>query len=155
MATGLKHLITCRCVLPQLKRVPNSPCHQFTVFSVVEDDGAVRVKYAQCNNCGIIHRVTEVNRSEIVSREAMSSIPTVDDIRASLPQRLAEVLEANGADLPTWEAAQFIVENKRWGDFVVLSTDEEGGLRQGKYVRIIGENLLKVETFTREEVTSR
>lgn len=155
MATGLKHLITCRCVLPQLKRVPNSPSHQFIVFSVIEDDGSVRVRYAQCNNCGIIHRVTEVNRSDVVPREAMRAIPTVDDIRASLPRGLAEVLESNVADLPTWEMAQFIVENKRWGDFVVLSTDEEDGLRQGKYVRIIGENLLKVETFTREEVTSR
>lgn len=155
MATGLKHLITCRCVLPQLKRVANSPSHQFPVFSVVEDDGKVRVKYAQCNNCGIVHCVTEINRSDVVPREAMNSIPSIDDIRASLPQRLADLLEQNGADLPTWEMAQFIVDNKQWGGFVVLSTDEEGGLRQGKYVRIIGENLLRVETFTREEITTR
>jgi len=155
MATGLKHLITCRCVLPQLKRAANAPSHQFIVFSVIEDDGSVRVKYAQCNNCGIIHRVTEVNRSEVVPRESMRAIPTIDDVKASLSPQLAGVLEANDADLPTWEMAQFIVENKRWGDFVVLSTDEEDGLRQGKYVRIIGENLLKVETFTREEVTTR
>jgi len=155
VATGLKHLITCRCVLPQLKRVANSPSHQFAVFSAIEDDGSVRVRYAQCNNCGIIHRVTEINKSDVVPREAMRAIPTIDDIKASLPPRLVDVLEMNDADLPTWEAAQFIVENKRWGDFVVLSTDEEDGLRQGKYVRIIGENLLKVETFTREETTSK
>jgi len=155
MATGLKHLITCRCVLPQYKRSPNPPAHQFVVFSVIEDDGSFRTKFAQCNNCGIVHRVIEVNRSDIVAREAMSSLPTIDDIRASLPQRLVGVLDSANADISSWEMAQFIIENKRWGDFVVLSTDEEDGLRQGKYVRIIGDDLLKVETFTREEVTSR
>lgn len=124
----------------------------FAVFSVVEDDGEFRVRFAQCNNCGIIHRVTEFNRSVVVSREAMGSLVSIDDVRASLPARLADLLEANNVDLATWEMASFIVENKRWGDFVVLAADEESGLRQGKYVRILGEALFKVESFTREEI---
>lgn len=152
MATSLKHLITCRCVLPQMKRRDDPPQHQFVVFSVIEDDGSFRIRFSQCNNCGIIHKVTEVNRSEIVTRESMGSLPTIDDIKPNLPPRLVDVLEANAVDLATWETAQFIIDNKHWGDFVVLSTDEEDGLRQGKYVRIMGENLIKVETFTREEV---
>lgn len=152
MAQGLKHLITCRCVLPQLKRMDNAPQHQFAVFSVIEDDGSFRPRFAQCNNCGIVHKVIDVCRSEVVSREAMGSLPTVDDIKAGMPPNLANLLEANGAELATWELAQFILENKQWGNFVVLTTDEEDGLRQGKYVRILGENMFKVETFVREEV---
>ena len=152
MVTALKHLVTCRCILPQFKRMDDPPQHQFVVFSVIEDDGSLRVRFTQCNNCGIIHKVTEINRSEIVAKESMASIATIDDVKLSIPPQLALVLEANDVDLSTWELAQFIIENKRWGDFVVLSTDEDAGLRQGKYVRIIGENLFKVETFTRDEV---
>lgn len=152
MATGLKHLITCRCVLPQLKRRDNPPRHMFVVFSVIDDDGNFRTKFAQCNCCGIVHKVTEINRSEILAREAMPSLRGVDDIKPTLPARLAELLEGSHADLASWEMAQFIIDNKQWGSFVVLNTDEESGMRQGKYVKILGENLIRVETFTRDEV---
>ena len=128
------------------------PQHQFIVFSAIEDDGTFRVRFAQCNNCGIVHKVVDVCRSEVVSREAMGSLPTVDDIKAGLPAPLANLLEQNDVDLSTWEMAQFILENKQWGNFVVMQTDEEDGLRQGKYVRILSETMFKVETFTREEV---
>lgn len=152
MATGMKHLITCRCVLPQLKRVTNPPQHQFVVFSVIEDNGTFRPRFSQCNNCGIIHKVIDVCRSEIVPREAMGSLTTIDDIKASLTPQLVNLLDVNSVDLSTWEMAQFIIEYKQWGNFVVLSTDEEDGTRQGKYLRIMGETLFKVETFMREEV---
>jgi hypothetical protein len=62
------------------------------------------------------------------------------------------VLETAQVDLPTWEHALFIVENKLWGDFVVLNSDSDGTSKQGKIVKILGENLLKVETFMRDEV---
>lgn len=153
MITCLKHLITCRCVLPQFKRRDDPPQHMFTVFSIIDDVGNVKQKFAQCNNCGIIHKVVEINRSEIMKgKEDMPSIANVDDIKVSLPQRLTALLEVNDVDLPTWEMAQFIYDNERWGEFVVLATDEDGGTREGKYVRILGKDMFKVETFTREEV---
>jgi hypothetical protein len=140
-------------VLPQFKRLPNPPAHQFTVFSVINDDDTVKPKFAQCTNCGVIHRVTEISRSEIVQgREAMSSILSISDIRASLPEGLAALLENSQADLPTWEAVQFIYENKQWGNFVVLTSDTEGDTKQGKYVRLLGEKMFKVEIYERTEV---
>lgn len=148
---GYKHLVHCRCVLPQFKKMADPPPHQFTVFSVVDDDDKVKLKYAQCPNCGIVHRVTEIGKSEVVNgREAMSTILTTNDIKPSLPEALVAILDGNQADLPTWELAQFIYENKRWGDFVVLRIETEGSLKQGKYVRILGEKMFKVETFARE-----
>jgi hypothetical protein len=152
MPSGLKHLVTCRCVIQQLKRMTNPPQHQFVVFSIIDDDATVRPKFVQCNNCDIVHKVTEVNRSEIVTRESMGSLATVDDIKAGMPPQLANLLEANDADVATWEHAQFIIENEEWGSFVVLKTDAEEGLRQGKYVRIMGPTMFKVETFARAEV---
>lgn len=153
MTTGQKHLVKCRCVLPQFKRAANPIQHQFTVFSIINDDNTVKPKFAQCNNCGVIHRVIEISKSEIVQgREAMSSIVTVADIKASLPESLTAILENNHADLPTWEAAQFIYENKQWGNWVVLTSDTEGDIKQGKYVRILGEKLFKIEAYERTEV---
>jgi len=97
--------------------------------------------------------VTEINKSEIVQgREEMKSIVTIDDIKLSLPARLSDLLESNNADIATWEYVQYIYENKQWGNFVVLTMDEESGTRQGKYVRILGENMFKVEPFVREEI---
>lgn len=149
----MKHLVTCRCVLPQFKRAPDPPRHQFEVFSIVEDDGSVSPKFAQCNNCGVIHKVIDVCRSEMmVGREAMGSLVTIDDVKVGLPQQLVSVLDGSDVNLPTWELARFIFETKQWGAFVVLRTDEEDGLRQGKYLRILGENMFRVETFAREEV---
>lgn len=150
---GLKHVITCRCIMQQFKRLRNAPLHKFVVFSVIGDDNAVIPKFVQCNNCGVIHKVIDVARSEIVtSREHMASIVTLDEIKTSIPEKLAAVLEANNCDLPTWEAVSFILESQKWGSFVVLTADEEGGTRQGKFVRILSESLFKVESFTREEV---
>lgn len=153
MATGMKHLVTCRCVLPQFKRMPTPPQHQFIVFSVIEDDGTVRPKLVQCNNCGIVHKIVDVCKSNVVNgKEALASIVTIDEIKASLPPRLAEILTTNDVDLPTWEAAQFIIESKSWGQFVVLGTDVDENVRQGKYLRILGENMFKIEPFTRDEI---
>lgn len=153
MASGHKHLVKCRCVLQQFKQMKEPPTHQFVVFSIIDDSDCVKPKFSQCTNCGLIHKVTEINRSEIISgKEAMSTIITIDEIRPSLPQRLADLLDVNKCDLPTWEQAQFIVENKRWGEFVILSTETDGNTKQGKYVSILSETMLKVDTFSREEV---
>jgi len=152
MSNGLKHLIKCRCVMPQFKNLPEPPVHQFVVFSVINDDDTVQVKFSQCNNCGIIHKVTDICKSEIIqNRESMGSILKIEDIKPSLPQNLITILESNVADLATWEASQFIYENEKWGQYVVLNSDSEAGTRQGKYVQIIGKNLFKVGTFSREE----
>jgi len=150
---GQRHLIKCRCVLPQYKGIVNPPAHQFIVFSVVDDKDVVKIKYSQCNNCGIIHKVTDICTSEIISgKEAMSSIVKVEDIKISLPPNLSDILDRNNVDIATWEQAQFILENKQWGNFVILAQEEEAGTRQGKYVRIMSETFFKVESFSREEV---
>lgn len=151
MPTGVKHLVKCKCVLPQFRKQHTPPQHQFIVFSVINDEDRVNLKFAQCPNCGVVHKVIEISRSEIMqNREAMSSIVSIDDIRSSLPQQLTAMLDANKVDLATWEHTQFIYENKQWGSYVVLASDTEAGIKSGKYVRILGEALFKVESFTKE-----
>ena len=155
MKRGQRHSVKCRCILSQFSKLPNPPQHQFIVFSVLdeEDDDKVVPKYAQCNNCGVIHKVVDFCRSEILTgKENMSSIITVDDLKMSLPKNLSDILERNQSDISTWEQAAFILENKQWGNFIILSQEDDGGTKQGKYVRIMGENFFKIENFSREEV---
>ena len=155
MSYGQKHLVHCECILPQFKNAKLPPRHQFTVFSVVGDDNKVVVKHAQCSNCGVVHKVTDITKSSILSgKESSQQILSIDDIKGSLPENLVNILERSVCDLPTWEYAQFIYENKRWGEFVVMVSEAEEDERVGKYVRIIGENLFKVESFTRKEVAN-
>jgi len=149
---GQKHLVKCRCVLPQFKRFASPPVHQFTVFSVINDDNSVKPKFAQCTNCGVIHKVIELGRSEIMQgKEAMSSIVTIDDIKLSLNPKFVSVLEGNNADLPTWEATKFIIDNKQWGQYVVLTSDVEDNIRQGKYMIVVSESMLSIDGYTRQE----
>lgn len=153
MISGQKHLVKCRCVLPQYKNAVHPIPHQFIVFSIINDDNTVKPKFAQCTNCGVVHRVIEIGRSEIIQgREAMGSILTINDIKQSIPEQLATILESSHADLPTWEAVQFILETQQWGNFVVLTSDVEGDTKQGKYVRLLGEKMFKIETYERTEV---
>lgn len=153
MPTGIKHVVKCRCVMTQFKRATNPPIHQFTVFSIIDDDDNVQQKFAQCNNCGVIHKIVDVCKSEIIQqKEHMNSLMSISDLQTSMPTRLSEILETNKCDIATWEFAQFILENKQWDRFVVLSSDIEDNLRQGKILRILGENLFKIDSFTREEV---
>lgn len=147
---GQKHLISCRCVLPQYKKLKDPPVHKFVVFSKINDNDEVIVKYSQCNNCGIIHKITNICTSEIVAgKDHMNSLIRIEDIKASLSKNFIEILEVNFADLATWEAVQFTVENKLWGNIIVFSSEVEGSDVSGKYIKILGETLCKIETFTR------
>jgi hypothetical protein len=149
---GMKHLVRCRCVMPQFKNMTDPPVHQFVVFSQTEDDKVVP-KHAQCNNCGIIHRVIDACSSEIIAnKEDSPAILTIDEIKAGIPPNLSKVLEINNADLPSWEMASFFYENKMWGNFVVLNYEYESGTKTGKYLQILGENLFKVNSFSRSDV---
>lgn len=144
--------MSCRCVLPQFKGLSDPPKHQFLVFSVINDDDKVVSKHVQCNNCGLIHKVVDICKSNIIAgKEAMSSIVQIDEMRSSLPPNLVNILERNNVDITGWEQAQFILENKAWGDFVILAAEEESGSRHGKYVRIMSESFFKVENFSRDE----
>lgn len=150
MSQGQKHLIKCRCVLPQFKTSKTPPVHKFVVFSEILDSGEIKIKYSQCDNCGIVHKVIDLCKSEIISnKDHTKSIIKIEDIKPSLHQNFVSVLENNFADLPTWEAVQYIIENKRWGEFVTITKEFEGEEVHGKYIRILGESLCKVESFIR------
>lgn len=123
---GIKHLIQCHCVLPQFRNTNPTVFHKFVAFSIVEDD-KVQEKIAQCNNCGVLHRIYDHCRSEILfGKESSASVRTIEDIELSLPERLAAYLKSQNIDIATWEHIEWIVENVQDSD-VVIRRDEQSG----------------------------
>ena len=152
MPKGIKHLIGCHCVLPQFRRRPNPVFHKFVVFSVIDDDDAVISKIVKCNNCGVLHRVTDICKSEFIhNMEDVKSVITKYDIALMLPEKMTSILDSYDVDLPTWEQAQFIVDNNQWNSHIILTLDFIDGRTEGKLLRILGEKFYKIEPFFRNE----
>lgn len=142
-----KHLIECRCYLPQFKNWEEPPNHRFVVFSEIDEKGKIIPSYAQCNNCGITHRVLEVGQSETLKREILNSLPEIDDYKPSLPNWLVAILEKYECELHVWQEAEFIYRNEQWGKFVIIAKEREGDVVLGKLLRILGKNVHKIDTF--------
>lgn len=146
---GIKHLIQCHCVLPQFRNTNPTVFHKFVAFSIIEDD-KVQEKIAQCNNCGVLHRIHDHCRSEILfGKESSSSVRTVEDVELSLPERLAAYLKSQNVDIATWEHVEWIVENTQDAD-VVIRRDEQSGKINLKILMIKKDGSFK----TRNEIIS-
>lgn len=154
MPTGQKHLIECTCILSQFKNVRPPVYHKFVVFSVIDDDDNVEPKYVKCNNCDVIHKVHEIGKSEIVfGAEFRNSVVDIEDIKLSLSEKYVKLLTRYDVPLHTWEEVKFLIDNELWGSQVLLTSDKipEKNVTQVKVLVVIGENLMKVESFVRSE----
>lgn len=153
MSSGTKHLISCHCVLPQFRKMKKPIFHKFTVFSILKNDKVIP-KIAKCNNCGVLHRITDICKSEFIHghEDSNNAIITIDDLKILLPEKLVKILESYSVDLATWENAQFLLEQKKWNSFLVLTQEELDDNVEGKLLRIIGENLYKIEAFSRSSI---
>jgi hypothetical protein len=150
---GIKHIIGCHCMLPQYKNSPNPIFHKFVVFSIVDDSDTVIPKYSQCNNCGIIHKVVDLCRSEIITgKEELKSIASIDDIRLTLSDDICKLLDVYNVDMPTWEHVQFILEKKKWNSHVVLTKDAMEDETQGKMLQFDKEGKPKIATYIQHDV---
>ena len=147
---GSKHLIQCRCILPTLKSRADAPLHSFVVFSA-EVDGTFQEKYVTCNNCGVVHRIMGYCQSEIINNfEGTSASLTVEDIRLSLSDGIAGILETYNCQLPDYEHVKFMVENNI-SDFIVLSKEFNDGRNSGKILKHKGSGKFEIEPFSRSE----
>ncbi len=135
--TGVKHLVECHCILPQYRKRPDPVFHKFVVFSEIRDDDVVE-KYSQCENCGVVHNVKDICKSEIVTNlEDLPTLITKRDIKICLPNDLCDILEEYKVDLATWEHAKFIFDNKKWDERILLSRSETEKSQEGKFLKIL------------------
>jgi len=147
---GIKHLVDCSCILPQFTNQENPTFHKIVVFSVLNEEDNVIEKFIQCVNCGVIHRVFDLCKSEILfGKEKLDSVMSIDDIKLSFPEKLSNVLQTYNVDLPTWEEVQFVMENNIFPSNIVLSSETSAEYQHGKVLKIIDANLFKIEPFNR------
>lgn len=150
---GLKHLITCRCILPTLKNKKDAPLHKFVVFSIIDDHDVFEKKIVNCNNCGIAHNVTGACRSDIIQGKEMSKAAlTIDDLTLMLPGGVANLLNTHGKALPDYEHAKFIIDNEKVGEFITLSSEIIEDKKAGKVLHYKGQGKFIIEPFQIDEI---
>lgn len=149
--TGVKHLVECQCVLPQYRNSKPPVYHKFVVFSTIDENGSVIAKNAQCNNCGIIHRVFEICQSEILQGKESStaSVISKEDIELMLPSNITQVLKNYDSELATWEHVLHCYSNEEYDTPIIISKEDMGEDQiQGKMIRIKKNGMVSIETFT-------
>ena len=145
---GIKHLIQCHCILPQYKNSKEPVFHKFPVFSILDESDTVIVKYSDCNNCGAVHKVYDICKSElIVGRDATTTTLKKEDFKMSLPQSLYELLGQYNKEICDYEYAQFVIDNEDWNTSVVLTREELDSHIQGKILRFVGKEKFRVESY--------
>ena len=152
MLECIKHLITCNCVLKQFELIEPPVFHKFIVFSIINQDGSIKPSYAKCNNCGGIHKITEVGVSEKLKRESSPALPDVEEIKTNLPEKLVDLLTKYNLDLPSWQEVQFVYNNDKWDRPIILHREQEGQDVYGKFLVLAGKSLWKIESFSTEDV---
>lgn len=152
MLESIKHLITCNCILRQYEEYIPSVFHKFIAFSVINSDGSIKPSYAKCNNCNAIHKIIEVNTSERIRKEDSPLVPDIEEIKASLPEKLIGLLIKYDLDTPTWQQIKFSYENEKWDKPVILYRETQGEDSQGKYLLLAGKMLWRIESFSTEDI---
>tara|TARA_B100000123_G_scaffold267445_1_gene240807 strand:- start:290 stop:763 length:474 start_codon:yes stop_codon:yes gene_type:complete len=136
----VKHLIDCHCILSIYKNRTKPIYHKFPVFSILEED-SIKEKYVLCNNCDIVHKVFEINKSEIKwGNEGFKSLVTTkEDIKFNLEnlgmERLVTILEVNNVDISDWELIDYLLENNLEGKVVIDKKEIEDSINY-KYLEI-------------------
>jgi hypothetical protein len=150
---GIKHYIECHCVTPQFRNAKKPIYFGFSVFSVLQEDDTVDEKFVQCPNCGVIHRVHDLCRSEILSgKDESAVIRSLDDIKLSIPENLVQLLEANKTSFADYEKLEWIINNEVWDESVILVSDIEDGTRTGKLLKFNKSGRPRVEPFASVEL---
>lgn len=150
---GFRHVVECTCILPQFANKQNPPFHKFIVFSIEDDQGNIVQKHVQCDNCGIVHRVTELGKSTILKgKEELKTMLTLNDIKSSLPEKLVSMLSLYELGQSTWEQAKFVLENEKWGTTILLSSDVVDGRRSSKFMRMLGRDMYAIDSFEAAEL---
>ena len=149
---GVKHIIECHCILPQYRERKDPVYHKFVVFSTIDESDTVVPSHHQCNNCGTVHKIYDVCKSEIVAgKDESASVERIKDVSLSLPASLIELFESYSLDLPDYMMARHIIESKDWGTTIVLSKESEDRTTSGKILRFIEGDRFRVESFSRKE----
>lgn len=150
---AVKHTVECHCVLPQYRDRKDPVYHKFVVFSELDPEAdTVLPSYAQCNNCGTVHKVYDICKSEIIAgRDESATVERLTDVAMSLPKNLVELFESYTLEISDYMMARHILDNSLWDSMIVLSKEVEGEKTSGKILRFLENGRFRVESFSRQE----
>jgi len=149
---GQQHLIQCHCVLPQFRGRREPVYHKFTVFSLIDDSDTVVPKYVQCNNCGTVHKVYDICKSEIVAgKDELRNTTKIEDFKFRLPDDLINLLTSYSCDISVWESVCFSLLSEKWGSKIILTRETINDEICGKMLTIKSEKQFIVEDFVISE----
>tara|TARA_A100001011_G_scaffold374221_1_gene434475 strand:- start:1676 stop:2149 length:474 start_codon:yes stop_codon:yes gene_type:complete len=144
---GVKHLIECHCYLAIYKKNRKLINHKFPVYSKIDNDEKLIPKLVKCNNCDALHYVTKICTSEIRPGKDQTAVTlSQDEIAMMLPQKIVNILRNYDSDISNWEHALDIIEERRWGEAIVLKRDIIDERQQVKIIEIHSESKIKLST---------
>jgi hypothetical protein len=124
------------------------------VFSLVDDSDTTIPKYAQCNNCGIVHKVYDLCKSEIISgKDETRAIKSIEDIGFSIPSDLCDLLNTYNCDLATWEQVKHSLDYKIFGENIILTKELVDTEVTGKVLVIKAKDMFSIESYIEETST--
>jgi hypothetical protein len=100
----------------------------------------------------VVHKIYDLCKSEIVQgRDELRSVTKLEEISLSLPQDLRDVLKSYECDITVWEHLRFILEERRWGDRVVLTRENINGEVVGKVMTVSAGDRFSLEDYISRE----
>ena len=147
MKGGIKHLIECHCYLAIYRNNAKQILHKFPVYSKFDESGKIIEKNAKCNNCETLHTVYGIGKSFInPGKDQTEVLTSKKDIEFSLNQKIINILKNYNCDISNWEHALDIVEEKRWGEEIVIKRDIINEKTHIKIMKIESENQVKIKS---------
>jgi hypothetical protein len=150
---GYKHLIECHCYLKIYNLNEKNLNHKFPVYSKVDINNKVVPKFVKCNNCESLHYVYDICKSELRGGKEDTQITTsIDDLVLMLPDKLTNLLNKLKCDISIWEHCLDVIEEKRWGESIVVKREIIDENYQLKILDINSENNFKIKNKTIESI---
>lgn len=129
-----KHLIECQCSLSIFKNKTKPVYHQIPVATFYDEKETALEKYIICDNCGVVHRVYEVFKSEIKwgMENLESLVNNKEDIIQNLiflgHEKIIEILEKEKAFLADWEIVEYLLESEKSGNIVLQKKETDNNI---------------------------
>ena len=90
----------------------------------------------------------DVCNSEIQLGQEVGAVMSKQDCGMMLPSGVKQILETYGCEVPDWEHALYILQNEKWGDFIIVNREEtEVGDLTGKILRFNAPGNYRLEPF--------
>ncbi len=115
---------------------------------MIDESDTIVSKYVKCNHCEAVHKVYDVCKSEIcIGKEDSMAVLQKKDIQMMIPTDIYDIMEAYNCDIPDFEHALFILQNKKYEEKVLLTKEVLEEEVIGKVLTFNTEGKAMIETF--------